>query len=68
MEEDSYDLAVNRDRAFTCLVHSSNKYNLSYGQVDAAIHMDESCQIAKITVTTTTIIEVEDDNLRKQLK
>ena len=50
MEEDSNDLAVDGDRVFTCLVHSSHKYNLSYGQVDAEIDMDESSQITKRSV------------------
>ena len=50
MEEDSYDLAVDGDRDFTSLVHSSHKYNLSYSQVDAEIDMDESSQITKSSV------------------
>ena len=40
MEEDSNDLAVDGDRVITCLSYSSHKYNLSYGQVYAEIHMD----------------------------
>ena len=47
MEEDSNDLAVDGDSVFTCLVHSSHKYNLSYGQADAEIDMNESSQITK---------------------
>ena len=51
MDEDSYDLAVDGDRFFTCLVHSNHKYHLSCGQVDAEIHKDESSKIMKRSVT-----------------
>ena len=47
MEEDSYDLAVDGDRVFTCLVYSGHKYNLRYGQVDAEIGVKESSQTSK---------------------
>ena len=40
MEEDSNDLAIDGNRVATFLFYSSHKYNLSYGQVDAEIHMD----------------------------
>ena len=40
VEENSYDLAVDRDKNFACLVHSGHKYNLSYGQVEAEIHVN----------------------------
>ena len=57
MEEDSYDLAVDGDQIFTCIVHSSHyKYNLSYGQVDAVIDMKESFENIVICICSDVIV------------